>query len=163
MSAAPVKRVVVATDFSDGAARALAVAIRLAKLLGATVDVVHVYPMAAPGVLSPIPGVVPMPPPPPHVMDEIERRLEALATQIRAAGVERLTTSLEGRAADEIAAYAIRVAADFIVMGTHGRTGIRRVPLGSVAEQVLRQTRCPLLIVPPPDDVHGGGQPRARV
>jgi nucleotide-binding universal stress UspA family protein len=155
MSAQPVKRVVVATDFSDGAERALTVAIRFAKLLGATVDLVHVYPIAAAGVLSPIPGVVPMPPPPPDVTDEIERRLEVLAAEVQAAGVERLTTRLEGRAADEIVAYADRVSADLIVMGTHGRTGIRRVLLGSVAEQVLRQARCPLLIVPPADDARG--------
>jgi nucleotide-binding universal stress UspA family protein len=155
MTAEPVKRVVVATDFSDGAERALTVAIRFAKLLGATVDIVHVYPMAAAGVLSPIPGVVPMPPPPPDVIDEIERRLDALATQVREAGVNGLTTSLEGRAADEIVAYANRVSTDLIVMGTHGRTGIRRVLLGSVAEQVLRQARCPLLVVPPADVARG--------
>jgi nucleotide-binding universal stress UspA family protein len=155
MTAEPVKRVVVATDFSDGADRALTVAIRFAKLLAATVDIVHVYPMAAAGVLSPIPGVVPMPPPPPDVVDEIDRRLDALATQVRGAGVNGLTTSLEGRAADEIVAYANRVSADLIVMGTHGRTGIRRVLLGSVAEQVLRQARCPLLVVPPVDGARG--------
>jgi len=155
MSAEPVKRVVVATDFSDGAERALTVAIRFAKLLGATVDLVHVYPMAAAGVLSPIPGVVPMPSPPPDIIDEIARHLDALATQVQAAGVDRLTTILQGRAADEIVAYANRVAADLIVMGTHGRTGIRRVLLGSVAEQVLRQARCPLLVVPPADDARG--------
>jgi nucleotide-binding universal stress UspA family protein len=155
MSAQPVKRVVVATDFSDGAERALTVAIRFAKLLGATVDLVHVYPMAAASVLSPIPGVVPMPPPPPDVTDEIERRLDALGTQVKAAGVDWLTTKLEGRAADQIVAYANRASADLIVMGTHGRTGIRRVLLGSVAEQVLRQARCPLLVVPPADDARG--------
>jgi nucleotide-binding universal stress UspA family protein len=155
MSAQPVKRVVVATDFSDGANRALTVAIRFAKLLGAAVDLVHVYPMAAAGVMSPLPGVVQMPPPPPDVMDEIDRSLDAMAKQIDAAGVERLTTILQGRAADEIVAYANRIPADLIVMGTHGRTGIRRVLLGSVAEQVLRQARCPLLVVPLADDARG--------
>jgi nucleotide-binding universal stress UspA family protein len=85
-------------------------------------------------------------------MADIERSLDALAAQVRAAGVEPLTTMLKGRAADEIVAYANRVAADLIVMGTQGRTGIRRVLLGSVAEQVLRQARCPLLIVPSAGD-----------
>ena len=95
MSLEPVKRVVVATDFSDGADRALTVAIRFAKLLGATADLVHVYPMAAAGVLSPLPGV-PMSPAPPDLMDGIERSLDALGTQVRAAGVDRLTTILQG-------------------------------------------------------------------
>jgi nucleotide-binding universal stress UspA family protein len=150
VSAQPVKRVVVATDFSDGSERALTVAVGYAKLLGATVDLVHVYPMPASGVMSPVPGVVPMPPPPPDILDEIERRLDALGDKVRAAGVDPLTTSLEGKAADEIAAYARRVAAELIVMGTHGRTGIRKALLGSVAEQVLQKARCPVLVVPPP-------------
>jgi nucleotide-binding universal stress UspA family protein len=152
MGPQPVKRVVVATDFSEGAERALTVAVGYAKLLGATVDLVHVYPMPASGVMSPVPGVVPMPPPPPDVLDEIERRLDALGDKVQAAGVDRLTTTLEGKAADEIAAYARRMVAELIVMGTHGRTGIRKVLLGSVAEQVLQKAHCPVLIVPPPRD-----------
>ena len=149
MSAQPVKRVVVATDFSDGAERALTVAVGYAKLLGATVDLVHVYPMPASGVMSPVPGVVPMPPPPPDVTEEIERRMDALGAKVQAAGVEWLSTIREGKPADEIAAYATRTAAELIVMGTQGRTGIRRALLGSVAEQTLHKSHCPVLIVPP--------------
>src|SRR5262245_1740192 len=152
MSAQPVKRVVVATDFSDGAERALTVGVGYAKLLGATVDLVHVFPLPASGVMSPLPGAVPMPPPPPDVLEEIERRLDALGEKVRAVGVERLTTVREGKPADEIAAYARRVAAELIVVGTHGRTGIRKALLGSVAEQVLQKARCPVLVVPPPRD-----------
>jgi nucleotide-binding universal stress UspA family protein len=149
MSAQPIKRVVVATDFSDGSERALTVAIRFANLLGATVDLVHVYPMPAAGVMSPIPGVVPMPPPPPEVLEEIERRLESQAGRVRDAGADCLFSTMQGMAADEIVAYANRTAAELIVMGTHGRTGLRRVLLGSVAEQVLHKARCPVLVVPP--------------
>jgi nucleotide-binding universal stress UspA family protein len=149
VSAEPVKRLVVATDFSDGSARALSVAIRFAKLLGATIDLIHVHPMRATGVLSPIPGVVPTPPPSPDILGEIERRLTTQATTVQDAGVENVFSSTEGVAVDEIVAYADRTAADLIVMGTHGRTGVRRVLLGSVAEQVLHKARCPVLVVPP--------------
>jgi nucleotide-binding universal stress UspA family protein len=54
-----------------------------------------------------------------------------------------------GVPAHAICAYAQRVRADLIVMGTHGRTGVRRLLLGSVAEQVLHKAGCPVLVVPP--------------
>jgi|SRR5947207_8937235 len=150
MSPEPVKRIVVATDFSDGSDRALMVAIKHAKPLGAAIDLVHVYPMPAAGVMSPIPGVVPMPPPGPEVLEGIERRLSDLAAKVRAARVECVATTLQGVAAGQVVDYARRFAAEMIVTGTHGRTGVRRVLLGSVAEEVLRKARCPVLIVPPP-------------
>jgi nucleotide-binding universal stress UspA family protein len=150
MTMEPVKRLVVATDFSDDADRALAVAIRFARAFGAEVELVHVYPMAAAGVTSPIPGVVPMPPPGPDILDGIQRALDARAIRVRDAGVECLTANPQGNAADEIVAHANRVAADLIVTGTHGRSGIRKVLLGSVAERVLSKARCPVLVIPPP-------------
>src|SRR5262245_53466224 len=125
MSPEPVKRFVVATDFSEGAERALTVAIGFAKPLGAAIDLVHVYPMPAAGVMTPIPGVVPMPPPGPEVLQGIERELAARAETVRAAGVDCLLANPQGNAAAEIVAYAKRIAAELIVMGTHGRTGIR--------------------------------------
>ena len=149
MSVEPIKHVVVGTDFSDGSDRALTVAIRYAKLLGAAIDLVHVYPMPAPGITSPIPGVVPMPPPTPEVLESLQGSLAERAARARDAGLECLTASAQGSAADEIAAYADRAAAELIVVGTHGRTGLRRVLLGSVAEQVLHKTRRPVLVVPP--------------
>jgi nucleotide-binding universal stress UspA family protein len=148
MSPEPVKRVVVATDFSEGSERALTFAIRFAKPLGAAIDLVHVYPMPASGVMSPIPGVVPMPPPGPEVLDGIERQLAARAATIRASGVDCLTANPQGNPAVEIVAYAKRIAAELIVTGTHGRTGLRRMLLGSVAEEVLHKAHCPVLVVP---------------
>ena len=74
MTPEPVRRLVVATDFSDTAERALGVGIRFAKLMGATLDLVHVYFLPSPGVLSPMPGVVPAPPPGPDELKTIEQR-----------------------------------------------------------------------------------------
>ena len=150
MSAEPATRILMATDFSEGAERALTAAIRLAKALGAALDLVHVYAAPATNMLSPIPGVVPMPPPDRDTLDEIQRRLDQLAERTRSAGVECLTFSAIGSVADEIAAQASRIAAELIVVGTHGRTGIRRVLLGSVAEGVVRKAHRPVLVVPPP-------------
>ena len=56
----------------------------------------------------------------------------------------------EGDAAEEVLRVADDVGADLIVMGTHGRTGLGRVLMGSVAEAVLRGSRCPVLVVKGP-------------
>ena len=55
--------------------------------------------------------------------------------------------------ADAVVARAATLAADLIVMGTHGRTGIKRLFVGSVAERVLRTAPCPVMVVPPQDAV----------
>jgi nucleotide-binding universal stress UspA family protein len=146
------QRIVVATDFSDGAARALTVAMKFAKPLGAAIDLVHVYPIAAAGVGSPLPGAVAMPPPTPQLLDGIQRELDDAAGVARRAGIDCSTTIAEGNAAEKIVAHADRVGADLIVAGTHGRTGLRRVLLGSVAEQILRKAHGPVLVVPPGRD-----------
>ncbi len=52
-----------------------------------------------------------------------------------------------GRAADQIVLYAVENDADLIVLGTHGRTGLKRVLMGSVAEAVIRRADCPVLAV----------------
>ena len=150
MSTAPAKRILVATDFFEGAERALAAALGLGKSLGAAIDLVHVVAMPVPNTVSAVPGVVPMPQPDQGTLDEIRGRLDEVAARVRSSGVECVPFSSIGGVPDEIVAHANRIGADFIVVGTHGRTGIRRVLLGSVAEEVLRKAHRPVLIVPPP-------------
>ncbi|WP_437565399.1 universal stress protein [Sorangium sp. So ce542] len=83
-------------------------------------------------------------------------RLQELATSVvnefavpsRPAHVERVVTHLlTGDPAREIVWLAAHVDADLIVMGTHGRTGVKRVLLGSVAERVVRTAGCPVCVV----------------
>ena len=144
-----VRRVLVATDLSVGAERALTLAIRYAKLLRAAIDLVHVCPFPASFAFSLVPGVLPRPTTTPEALHDIDERLGVLAARVREAGIECQTVSVEGVAADEIVAQASKIGADLIVMGTHGRTGLRSVLLGSVAERVLHKTGCPVLVVPP--------------
>src|SRR5439155_13561294 len=59
------------------------------------------------------------------------------------------TVITEGRADRRILEHAASLPADLIVLGTHGRSGFEHLLLGSVAEKVLRQARCPVLTVPP--------------
>jgi nucleotide-binding universal stress UspA family protein len=58
----------------------------------------------------------------------------------------------EGDAADEICREAAKLHADAIVVGSHGRTGLKRLFLGSVSERVVRHAPCPVLVVPAPSD-----------
>jgi len=73
-----------------------------------------------------------------------------LAQQIEAAGVDRISGIVKkGRAADEIITFVKKNKYDLVVMSTHGRSGIVRVLLGSVADEVLRYVSCPVLLIHP--------------
>ena len=149
LAARVVRRVLVPTDFSEGARRALGLAIRFAKLLRATIDLVHVEPMPAYVPLPRFPGAVPLPPSAPEVLEGIDHGLKDLRGQ-RARGRSRLPDRQprRQRLGQGIVAYAAKMGAGLIVMGTHGRSGVRRVLLGSVAEQVLHKAACPVLVAP---------------
>ena len=144
------KRVLVPTDFSEHADRALTVAIGFAKPLGATIDLVHVYASPMPIVAS-IGGAVPPPPPltTPDDLMSIQRSIDERAEKVRNAGLECSSAIVEGPAAAESVSRSRKIGADLIVMATHGRTGIRRLMFGSVAQAVLGRTNLPLLLVPP--------------
>lgn len=80
--------------------------------------------------------------------EELERRLRQLVPPDDSLPVEHLLG--EGEPAEEIVRLARELPCDLIVMGTHGRTGLDRLLLGSVAEQVVRHAPCPVLTVKPP-------------
>jgi nucleotide-binding universal stress UspA family protein len=143
-----VRRVLVPTDFSDGAHRALTLAIKFAKVLRAAIDVLHVQAIPTYTPVPLVPGAVPLPPPVPEAAEGVQESLAVLAAAVRESGLECQTGSVEGNPGDEIVDYASKIGADLIVMGTHGRSGVRRLLLGSVAEKVLRGACCPILVVP---------------
>jgi nucleotide-binding universal stress UspA family protein len=144
-----VRRVLVATDFSEHADRALGVGLRMAKALRATIELVHVYPFSLFEVTPPFQSPV-VTEPSPEVMASIERMMEARAARVRAAGIECTTTAWGARHPDEaIVERAAKTGADLVVMGTHGRSGIAHALIGSVAERVVRKASCPVLVVPP--------------
>jgi nucleotide-binding universal stress UspA family protein len=118
-----------ATDFSETAAGARALAMALASEKGARLHLVHVVPtLMDPGSAT--------------------SRLQAEALTLGQEGCAVETAVLGGSAAAAIVRYARANAIDLIVIGTHGRTGMSRVLLGSVAEAVLRLAPCPVLAVP---------------
>ena len=92
---------------------------------------------------------------PPNVYEDLEasarkyadKRLNALQDKARAAGVKTSTLIREGVADEQIVRAARSKKADVIVLGTHGRTGLARLFLGSVASRVVTAAPCPVLTV----------------
>jgi universal stress protein A len=76
-----------------------------------------------------------------------EKRLTALIEEENMAGIVADYVIYEGSAEECILDYAKRQKADVIIMGSHGRRGLKRMILGSVAEHVIRRAPCPVLVV----------------
>jgi nucleotide-binding universal stress UspA family protein len=141
------RRILVATDFSDTADRALDYALALATALGGEVILVHAYEI--PVYAFPDGAFL--------ATTEISERLaEAARTALDAAIAARAGAKVAIRGVlrtgtpwTEIEAVAKEEKADLVVVGTHGRKGIARALLGSVAEKVVRTAPCPVLSVGP--------------
>ena len=155
--------VLVPTDFSEPANHALRYAIEEATLHRATVTLLHVLPAdsetevyyvagAPSGSLDPVAGgrLGGYPQSPPTVVrrDPNEEALTKLHDLIPEGSRDTWTVQVAtGHPADGIVRVAQEGNADLIVMGTHGRTGLQHVLLGSVAEKVVRLAPCPVLTI----------------
>lgn len=151
------KRILVAFDGSEPSQRALAEAMKLAKEAHAALHVLHIVDEF---LVSSTPDASYMSTA--YYADAIQalqasgRQILERATQAAAAEGIAIETTLEetigSRVADLIVAKAKEWQADLIVMGTHGRRGLRRIVLGSDAEWVLRSTPIPVLFVRAPEE-----------
>ena len=144
------KRVLLATDFSAASRGAEAAALSLARSLGAAVSVLHVVEL--PPGLDPKVAVHPDRDGPTlqlgdYVKAEDRQELERVVAGFRAAGVPVTAAVQIGPVAAAVAEEARRWPADLVVVGTHGRTGLRRVVLGSIAERLVRISPAPVLVV----------------
>jgi nucleotide-binding universal stress UspA family protein len=136
----PIRTILHPTDFSDRSAYAFRLACALARDTGARLLVLHV---ALPPLVVYGEGYVPVEPE--SVRRELEELLHAVRPRSPAVHVEHWLR--DGDPAAEILHAADESKCDVIVLGTHGRTGLARLLMGSVAEQVVRQARCPVLTV----------------
>jgi nucleotide-binding universal stress UspA family protein len=140
-----IKRILVATDFTEASDRAIDYAVELARGFGASVLVVHAYEMPImgfpDGVLIATANVAS------QIENAAAQGLRAVADRLAAAGVHVDTMLRQGAAAQAVNEVAEEVGADMIVLGTHGRRGIAHAILGSVAEQILRAATRPVLTI----------------
>jgi nucleotide-binding universal stress UspA family protein len=139
------KNILVPTDLSEGATEALDYACELATTLGATIHLVHAIGIPALGL--PELGVALTSTVIDTMIEDNQKSLEALAAARRPVVTIGQVLLRTGDARDVINETAVEVSADLIVMGTHGRRGVSRALLGSVAESVVRSASCPVLTV----------------
>jgi nucleotide-binding universal stress UspA family protein len=130
-----VKKILYATDFSSYSNQAYFHAVALAKNHGASLTILFVY---QPGFGS---GEAPGS----EGRDYWRQQLEQIRPVDASIPVHHVF--LEGDPATEIVRYAHDALIDLVVMGTHGRTGLERLLMGSVAEKVLRDAPCSVLVV----------------
>ncbi|MGE0792173.1 MAG: universal stress protein [Sandaracinaceae bacterium] len=139
--------ILVPTDFSEASRLAIRAARMLAERLGARITLLHVHD---PDALRP-PAHVAMSPDRQHDLDaEVraagERRLDEIRDEV-AKSVKRVDTEVVDHpsAANAIVEQAEELGADLVVIATHGRTGLKHLLIGSVAERVVRHCSVPVL------------------
>jgi nucleotide-binding universal stress UspA family protein len=138
----PIRAILYPTDLSELSQAAFEVARALAHDHRARLHVFHVMPLS----IAYGEGFV-LPPVPEHTI-ELKERMDALNPHDPAMPFTSHLT--EGDAATEIIRLAKELGCDLIVMGTHGRSGLRRLLMGSVAEEVVRKAHCPVVTVKSP-------------
>lgn len=141
------RRILHPSDFSRASSAAFKKAVEMAKSNRGELLLVHVLnpviPVAGDGYVSP------------KMYEEIaasnrawaQKELNKLVAKAKASGVRAKAAVLEGSAHDQIVRFARSKRADLLVLGTHGRSGIAKLFLGSVAGRVVAAASCPVLTV----------------
>jgi len=141
----PIRNILHPTDFSDRSELALKLASALARDYQANLTIVHV---AQEPVILFTEGIIP--PPQDDHLEEVREQLESIEPTDPNVNVTHHL--VEGNPATEILRVADMTNADLIVLGTHGRRGIKRFLMGSVAEYVMERATCPVLTVRTPPE-----------
>jgi nucleotide-binding universal stress UspA family protein len=139
------KRILVPTDFTETSERAIDWALDLAARLGATVTLLHVYEI--PVIGFPDGAIIATPEVASRIADASQTALDAAVEKRRSGPVAVDGLLREGTAWEVINAVADEIDAEFVVIGTHGRRGLTRALLGSVAENVVRTAHRPVVTI----------------
>jgi nucleotide-binding universal stress UspA family protein len=145
-----VRRILVPIDFSDHADPVIEWAAHLAEEHGSEIVLLHAYHVPvefqqAEGAYLPAEFWT-------AVKEEARQSLAQYGERLRARGLPVEEVTREGYPATVIEDEVDRQQADLVVIGSHGRTGLRHLLLGSIAERVVQKVRCPVLTVKHPDD-----------
>jgi nucleotide-binding universal stress UspA family protein len=141
------RRILVPTDFSPASDLAVDYAVGMAGRSGGAVEVLHVVDVTSLATALAQALGTDRPDLRDRLIGEAERRLAEVRAKCASSQVSASSHVLTGQAARAIAERAFNSGADLIVMGTHGRSGVAHLVLGSVAERVLRIAPCPVLVV----------------
>ena len=144
---AGLRRILFASDFSKASGKAFATSLMLAKTTRATLTILH--------VIAPLVPVSPDQYVGPETWRELDeetrkwtrRKLAALTARAGKAGVKVATITADGSPAQQIVRVARSKRFDLVIIGTHGRTGLAKFFLGSVAGRVVSTSPCPVLTV----------------
>jgi nucleotide-binding universal stress UspA family protein len=140
-----IKAILVATDFSAAAETALDDAIALASTLGARVYVMHAYQLAVIGF--PDGTLVPSGSLAARIIDSAQKDMADCLAKRKDSSVEIVPLLKQGDPREAVLNTATEVSADLVVMGTHGRRGLARAFIGSVAESVVRTSPVPVMTI----------------
>lgn len=136
----PVRNILFATDFSPCSETVFPYVCSVARKYDATLHIVHVI---SPEVISIDPPLVL------QARETAERQMQDMATSEQLEGVRHSEVIAEGDVTEAINKTVYDAKIDLVMVGTHGRTGIRKLVLGSVAEDVVRNATCPVLTLGP--------------
>jgi nucleotide-binding universal stress UspA family protein len=149
----PINNILFPTDFSDRALNAFHMASALARDHRAAMTVLHVREIPA----LPFAEFGAVPPPDLPSREELMEKLTVYEPPDEGINVEFVIA--DGEPGEEIVRVATERNCDLIVMGTHGRTGLERLLMGSVAEKVMRDAKCSVLVVKLPRGVPASVNP----
>jgi universal stress protein A len=148
-----IPKILMPVDYSETSKQAVAYACFVAQGLGAELDVVHVWDkpsyvadnvlVARPGQAAKSLGQM--------IRENAEAEMQEFLEECCVPSGVRVNHHLEsGEPASTILRVADEIGAGLVIVGTHGRTGVRHLLLGSVAEKLVRGAKVPVLTVPPP-------------
>ena len=157
-----ITNILVPVDFSPHAEHAFTYATTLAERFGAKLALVYVVDdsfvtggWSSEIYVSNVPELIE------NLIADADRRLATLKASAAALGLTAETAVIRGRPAHAIVEHAKNGGFNLIVMGTHGRTGVSHVVMGSVAERVLRKAPCPVLTVRATEALEASAKPAA--
>src|SRR5215510_8688639 len=147
-----IQTILVGTDFSEASAAATTYAIALARALKARLYLLHVVPEDDVRVITAIRAYMQSEVTPATLVDtfytEAAKRLDTLVEEAHATELVHERLIVTGEPAAEIMRWAAAKQVQLVIIGTHGRRGVTRFLMGSVAERVLREAPCAVLVVP---------------